>query len=353
MCYGYDGDAALNESLERKGASRRGLLRGAVAGAAGATVLAAGSPALAAKPGSHPGKGHGHAHGRHKGVPTDLISIQLYTLRAAMTDRTAILRQFDQLAKFGYQRVERAGLYAARPPLDPAAYGLDTAAKLKAELDARGIWASSSHDGISTVTGGTDLDPAKLNAKLDDAQTFRQKYINVPYLNSNSRSDWQRWAEQMNTEARVARSRGLRYGYHNHAHEFTIDLGGGETPWDVLTSELDPKLVHFEIDLYWAYTGGVNTGAADPLQFAIDVIQSSPLAVRQYHVKDRHGADAAVLYDGEQPGDMADLGIGVIDFPTIFKAHQVEEYIVENDTPDFSPAATANTGFRYLDGLDF
>ena len=66
-----------------------------------------------------------------------------------------------------------------------------------------------------------------------------------------------------------------------------------------------------------------------------------------------HGADAAVLYDGEQPGDMADLGLGVIDFPTIFKAHQVEEYIVENDTPDFSPAATANTGFRYLDGLDF
>ena len=344
MCFGYDGDAALRESLERKGASRRGLLRGAVAGAAGATVLAAGSPALAAKPSQHPGKGHGHGHGRHKGVPTDLISIQLYTLRSAMTTNASVLQQLDQLAKFGYERVERAGLY-------PAA-GLDTAAKLKAEFDARGIWASSSHDGISTVTGGTDLDPAKLNKKLDDAQTFRQKYIVVPYLNSNSKSDWQRWAEQMNTEAEAARRRGLRYGYHNHAHEFTIDLGGGETPWDVLTSELDPKLVHLEVDLYWAYTGGVNTGAADPLQFAIDVINSAPQEVRQYHVKDRHGADAVALYN-QQPGDMADLGLGVIDFPTIFKAHQAEEYIVENDTPDFRPAATANTGFRYLEGLDF
>ncbi len=345
MCYGYDGDAALRESLERKGASRRGLLRGAVAGAAGATVLAAGSPALAANGKQHPGQGHGHAYGRNR-VKTELISIQLYTLRSAMTDRTAILRQFDQLAKFGYQRVERAGLYAARPPLDPAAYGLDTAAKLKAELDARGIWASSSHDGISP-------DTAALNKKLDDANTFGQKYIVVPYLISNSKSDWQRWAEQMNTEAEVARRRGLRYGYHNHAHEFTIDFGDGTTPWDVLTSELDPKRVHLEVDLYWAYTGGVNTGAADPLQFAIDVINSAPQEVRQYHVKDRHGADAAVLFDGEQPGDMADLGLGVIDFPTIFKAHQAEEYIVENDTPDFRPAATANTGFRYLDGLDF
>ena len=338
MCFGYDGDAALRESLERKGASRRGLLRGAAAGAAGAAVLAAGSPALAAKPGSHPGKGHGHAHGRHKGVPTDLISIQLYTLRAAMTDRTAILRQFDQLAKFGYQRVERAGLY-------PAATGLDTAAKLKAELDARGIWASSSHDGISAT-------PAALQKKLDDANAFRQKYLVVPYLNSDKLSDWQLWAEQMNIEARAAKRRGLRYGYHNHAHEFTIDLGGGVTPWDILTSELDPRLVHLEVDLYWAYTGGVNTGAADPLQFAIDVIRSAPQEVRQYHVKDRHGADAVALYN-QQPGDMADLGLGVIDFPTIFKAHQAEEYIVENDTPDFQPAATANTGFRYLDGLDF
>jgi sugar phosphate isomerase/epimerase len=331
MCFGYDGDAALRESLDRKGASRRGLLRGAVAGAAGATVLGMGPPALAARPqrGEHPGHGKGP---RHR-VPTDRISIQLYTLRSAMSSDANIKLMLDQLAAFGYERVERAGLYQY------------TAAQLKAELDARGIWASSSHEGISA-------DAAGLAKKLDDANTFRQKYVVVPYLNSTSKADWQRWAEQMNTEAEAARRRGLRYGYHNHAHEFTIDLGGGETPWDVLTSELDPRLVHLEIDLYWAYTGGVQSGAADPLQFAIDVVRSAPQEVRQYHVKDRHGADASALY-GQTPGDMADLGLGVIDFPAIFKAHQVEEYIVENDTPDFRPAATANTGFRYLEGLDF
>ncbi len=82
------------------------------------------------------------------------------------------------------------------------------------------------------------------------------------------------------------------------------------------------------------------------------MIRSAPQEVRQYHVKDRHGADALALYN-QQPGDMADLGRGVIDFPAIFKRHQVEEYIVENDTPDFRPAATANTGFRYLEGLEF
>lgn len=347
MCFGYDGDAALRESLEKKGASRRNLLRGAAAGAAGVAALGTAGAASA-----HPGKGHGpgghggHGHGGRRGeVDTKLISIQLYTLRSAMTTRDSILQQLDQLEKFGYRRVERAGLYSAES-------GLDTAAALKAAFDERGIWASSSHDGISTVDGGTALDPAKLQKKLDDANTFRQKYIVVPYLNSDKLSDWQRWAEQMNTEAAAAKRRGLRYGYHNHAHEFTIDLGGGTTPWDVLTSELDRRLVHLEVDLYWAYTGGVNTGAADPLKFANDVIRSAPQEVRQYHVKDRHGADAAALY-GQEPGDMADLGLGVIDFPAIFKKHQAEEYIVENDTPDFQPAATANTGFRYLQGLEF
>ncbi|GAA1943688.1 sugar phosphate isomerase/epimerase family protein [Nocardioides hwasunensis] len=337
MCFGHDGDLALRESLEKKGASRRGLMRGAVAGTAGVAALGIAGPASAGGKGGKgpkgPKPGHGHGHGRRGEVAQDRISIQLYTLRDAMTSDSNVKLMLDQLAKFGYERVERAGLYTY------------TAAQLKRELDARGIWASSSHEGISEST-------AALNKKLDDASTFRQKYVVVPYLNSDKLSDWQRWAEQMNVEAAAAKRRGIRYGYHNHAHEFTIDLGGGRTPWDVLTSELDRKLVHLEVDLYWAYTGGVETGAADPLQFAKDAVKSSRHQVLQYHVKDRHGADAAALYN-QTPGDMADLGLGVIDFPALFKNHQVEEYIVENDTPDFAPAATASAGFRYLQGLEF
>ena len=147
----------------------------------------------------------------------------------------------------------------------------------------------------------------------------------------------------MNAEAAVAKRYGLRYGYHNHAHEFTIDLGGGLTPWEVLTSTLDRKLVHLEVDLYWAYTAGVNTGAADPNKFAIEVIRDAPQQVRQFHVKDR---DATT-------GDMCDLGTGVLDFPRIFRSHTVEEYIVENDTPDVTPLTSAAVGHLYLDHVEY
>lgn len=317
MCFGYDGEGALRRSLEARGMSRRSLVRGALAGAAGVAALGAvgagASPAQAGRPAVRP-------------VPPGRISIQLWSVRAALGgggyDDT--LRAISEM---GYPRVEQALGYFGR-----------TASELRAFYDSIGVRASSSHDGIS---GSADA----LTQKLENAATLGQRFIAVPYLNSGSMSDWQQWAEQMNAEAEAARSYGIAYGYHNHAHEFTIDLGGGVTPWEVLTSELDPSLVHLEVDLYWIVTGGVNTGLSDDdaVQFAIDGIKAAPQKVRQYHVKDRISAT----------GDHADLGTGFIDFPRIFAAHQVEEYIVENDTPEISPLHTAQVGWDYLRGVRF
>ncbi len=320
MCFGYDGEGALRRSLEEKGASRRSLFRGAAAGVAGAAVLGSG---LAAPASARAGHGGGHGGGG-RSVPHDKISIQLYTLRAAMGGQPGFDTVLTRLAQYGYEKVEFAGYYDR------------TAQQIRDQLDELGIRASSSHEGISA-------DEAALHIKLENAVTLGQRYVVVPYLNSNSRSDWRKWADQMNAEAAVAREYGLRYGYHNHAHEFTIKLRGGVTPWEVLTSRLDPQLVHLEVDLYWAFTGGVNTGAADPDRFAIEVIREAPQRVRQFHVKDRDGGT----------GDMCDLGTGIVDFPRIFRSHEVEEYIVENDTPDVSPLTSAAVGHLYLDHLDF
>lgn len=318
MCFGFDGETALQESLARKGARRRGLLAAATGGAA---ALAVGGTQTAAS--AHRGRGHHHDH-RRRSIPHDKISIQLYTLRAALGGDPGFDVVLQRLAQYGYEKVELAGYYGR------------TASELRKFLDGLGIRATSSHDGISGSRSA-------LRTKLENAATLGQRYVVVPYLASESLSDWQQWADQMNEEAALARRYGLRYGYHNHAHEFTTDLGGGVTPWEVLTERLDPRLVHLEIDLYWVYTGGVNSGAADPHRFTINVIRDAPQAVRQYHVKDRD----------EATGDMCDLGTGVIDFPRIFRKHRVEEYIVENDTPDVSPLTSAAVGHLYLDHLEY
>lgn len=319
MCFGYDGEGALRRSLDEKGASRRSVLSIAAAGAAGAATLGVAGPASA-----HGRTRHDDPRRRGRSVPHDRISIQLYTLRAALGGQPGFDTVLTRLAQYGYEKVELAGYYGR------------TAAQLRSFLDGLGIRASSSHDGIST-------DRAALHTKLQNAVVLGQRYVVVPYLNSTVRADWERWADQMNEEAALARRYGLRYGYHNHAHEFTIDLGGGLTPWEVLTSRLDPRLVHLEVDLYWAYTGGVNSGAEDPDRFTIDVIREAPQRVLQYHVKDRDAAS----------GDMADLGTGVVDFPRIFRTHTVDEYIVENDTPDVSPLTSAAVGHLYLEHVRY
>jgi sugar phosphate isomerase/epimerase len=261
------------------------------------------------------------AHGGHR-VPPGQISIQLWTVRDDLAKNYDTTLAY--LAEIGYPKVELALGYFGR-----------TAQQLRAFLDGLGIRASSSHDGLTA-------DAAALDTKISNALTLGQSFIIVPFLNSTSEDDWKAWAERMNVEAQAARAAGLRYGYHNHNHEFTTDLGGGKTPWDVLTSELDPHLVHLEIDIYWAVTGGIGRGVADPVAFTLDVIRKAPQRVLQFHVKDR-AAD----------GDMADLGTGTIDFRRIFDEHRVLEYIVENDTPDVTPQRTSEVGYRYLRRVRF
>ncbi|HEX4817409.1 MAG TPA: sugar phosphate isomerase/epimerase [Nonomuraea sp.] len=297
MCYGY-------------GPSRRSLLAAGL-GLGAAALTAASSPAAARPP-----------HGKGRRVPPGQISIQLWTVRDDLAQNYDATLAY--LAEIGYPRVELALGYFGR-----------TAQQLRAFLDGLGIHATSSHDGISP-------DDAALQTKIENALTLGQTYMVVPFLESPSLDQWKAWAERMNVEAEAARSAGLRYGYHNHAHEFTTDLGGGVTPWDVLTAELDPRLVHLEIDIYWAVTGGVGRGVRDPVGFALDVIRRAPQRVLQFHVKDRH-----------LDGDFADLGTGTIDFRRVFDRHRVQEYIVENDTPDVTPRRTSEVGYRYLRNLRF
>jgi sugar phosphate isomerase/epimerase len=313
MCYGYDGDAALKQSLARRGIDRRNFLRGSLAGLAGAGLAATGLANSSAA-----------AAGMRR-VPRGQISIQLWTVRNDLfVNYDDTLRY---LADIGYPNVEQALGYFGR-----------TAAQLRAFHDSLGIRTMSSHDGISASQ-------ADLETKIENALTLGQTGIVVPFLSSPNEDDWKMWTEQMNAEAVAANAAGLQYGYHNHAHEFSTDFGNGRRPWDVLTEELDPRHVHLEIDIYWAVTGGIQSGdgLGDPDGFAIDVMRAAPQQVRQYHVKDRDPSN----------GSFADPGTGSINFARIFAAQQVQQYIVENDEPDVTPRQTAEVGYSYLRNLRF
>jgi sugar phosphate isomerase/epimerase len=302
--------------------NRRQLL-GAAAAAGAASTLAGAAPAVAGPASEH------SAHGSSGRVPRDKISVQLYTLR----DQLAIDLEdsLAELAEIGYTRVEHAGFVGR------------TAAQFRAALDNAGIRATSGHVGIPQP-----FDAATWERALEDANIVGNKFIVHPFFGQDANGPirnaavYRAFAADLNKAGALARRAGLDFGYHNHQAEFLRQNGTDKTGYDILTGETDPRLVHLEVDLFWAFRG-----ARDP----VDLIQRLRGRIKQVHVKDL-----------DVNGSFADPGAGLIDFGRIFQ-HAREaglvEYIVERDdagTPPRSPAdalTTARVGYDYLAGLRF
>ncbi|WLS44181.1 sugar phosphate isomerase/epimerase [Micromonospora profundi] len=301
--------------------SRRGVLRAATVSAA-----AVGTAGLLTGPAS--AAPAAHSPGRRR-VPVDRISIQLYTLRDQLA--ADLPGTLTALRRIGYRRVEHAGFVGR------------TAAQFRAALDAAGLRSTSGHVGIPQP-----FDAATWKRALAEANVVGCKKVVHPYFGRDAQGRpirdpavYRALARDLNQAGRLAERAGLDFGYHNHQLEF-VPLTNGSTGFEILAGQTDPRLVHFELDLYWTWRG-----AHDP----VDVIRANRGRVRQVHVKDL-----------DVEGGFADLGDGVIDFGRIF-AHEreagIEEYIVERDdagTPPRAPADaldTARVGFDYLASLRY
>jgi sugar phosphate isomerase/epimerase len=309
----------METSLDTRVSRRRFLA------AAGGTAVAVGAPGVLASGAVAHGGGHGR-HGRDR-IPRERISIQLFTLR----DQLAIdlLGTLDALAAIGYRRVEHAGFVGR------------TVTQFKAALDAAGLRATSGHVPIPQP-----FNEAAWAASLADARVLNSRFIVHPFFGidfgtgavNRSSTAWAAFAGDLNRAGRMARSAGLKLGYHNHNWEFfRLTDDPTRTAFDVLFEETDPRYVHFELDLFWSWRG-----AHDP----VDILRRIDGRVLQYHVKDLN-----------QAGSFADPGQGLIDFARIFRTQAVEEYIVERDdagTPPRQPSdalTTAKVGYDYLANL--
>lgn len=292
-----------------KSSSRRRFLTGAAGAAGAAAALALGAnPAGALPRGSR-------TAGTDRRIPPGRIGIQLYTVRemlAADPEGT-----IEMIAKAGFAEVEPAFTYGGR-----------TAAQFAQILDANGLSAVASHHDPNDFRGEL------LAQTLDNAAALGQKYVGVSYSDGPQTADGYRaMAQEMNEWGRAAKARGLRWYAHLHAHEFETDPQTGEVLFDIWLAETDPRLVSFEMDLYWIQLADW----VDPAWYLQNHESRFPLL----HVK-----DGIPWEDGIE----TDLGEGRLDFPALFAnldhlaAHH---YIAERDQqPD--PVRTANVSYEYL-----
>jgi len=244
------------------------------------------------------------------------IGIQLYTVRKQATADLA--GTLAAIAKAGYNEVELAGYYN-RP-----------AAEFRELLDRNGLKAPSGHIAINLIESA----PAKTFA---DAHAVGHEWVTVPSLprgKHETTDDWKQVATQFTAAAKASRDAGFKFAFHNHND--IVKATNGVLPIEILMKETDPALVNYQMDIYWAVSGG-----ADP----VGLLAKYPGRFRMLHVK-----------DGQPPysdASQTDVGKGTIDFKPIFaRAKGIEHWFVESDSAA-DPIAFASASYKYLSNLEF
>ena len=161
---------------------------------------------------------------------------QLYSVRDKMSKDP--INTMRALAEMGYTQFES---YSKDPY-----WGMNPT-QAKAFLKEIGVNMVSSHMGVGDIS---DESAAK-------AKEVGLKYLLSPYIGGQKSADeWKKRAEEFNKAGEICKKYGIKFGYHNHGYSF--EAKDGVKGQDILLSETDPKLVTFELDIYWAEVAGEN-----------------------------------------------------------------------------------------------
>jgi sugar phosphate isomerase/epimerase len=258
---------------------------------------------------------------------TKEIGLQIYSVRNQLKED--LKGTLKQIAKIGYKWIEladyRNGKFYDKSPAD-----------FKKLVNDLGMEIISSHTGVE-IKGVGMGNPEKIaNAHAE----LGAKYVIKPRLAEERRvsaDSYKEVAEELNKIGEIMKSRGLKFGYHNHDFEFeSVD---GSIPYDILLSETDKELVTFEIDLYWIKKAGKN---------AIDYFNKYPGRFELYHIKDM---------DNTEESYFTEVGTGIINFEELFACKNIagmKYFFIEQDNyRNYTPLESIKISFDYLNSCDF
>jgi sugar phosphate isomerase/epimerase len=166
-----------------------------------------------------------------------LLSVQLYTVREALAED--LPGTLERLADLGLKQVEPFNII-----------GNDG---LAAALRDAGLAAPTAHQRFV----GQELAPLFDRALERGVETLIDPFVGPEGWATVD--EVARLADELEAAASAAAERGLRIGYHNHAHEFRSVLDG--VPALEVLAGRTSDAVSLEIDTYWAAVGGVDTVA--------------------------------------------------------------------------------------------
>jgi sugar phosphate isomerase/epimerase len=250
---------------------------------------------------------------------TDVLSIQLYTLRSLGT----LDRVLDTVKQAGYGRVETVGSH------------LDDAENVRAKLDLRGLEVSSSHVSLEALRERPDV-VARACHTLGFDQLF------MPAVPSDQRQSdapfWRALGHELGEMAERLRDQGIALGYHNHHWELALK-DGAKSALELIFEAAADKPLTWQVDVAWLIRGG-----ADPKEW----MQRYRDRVVSAHVK-----DIAPQGRNEDQDGWADVGAGVLDWRDLWQAARAAGarwMVVEHDKPA-DPAETARASYDFINRM--
>jgi sugar phosphate isomerase/epimerase len=256
------------------------------------------------------------------------LGVQLYTVRSVLPQKPR--ETLDAIRAIGYQEVEAT--YAGLDALWPA-------------LEASGLKPVSIHLDSTSVTKG---DPDALGPIFDKLRQRGFTYAVFPYLPEPERGGIdviRAVAEKLNRAGEKCRAAGMTFCYHNHAFEFATEKGA--TLFQVMLDHTDPKLVAFELDLFW-----VSVAGGDPAEMIRKLSGRLPLV----HLKDKAEGTAVMYKESVPPAAFKEVGSGVLNWPEVLRAAaaaNVAHYFVEQDQTPGDPVESLRRSFGFLSKLSF
>lgn len=251
------------------------------------------------------------------------IGLQLYSVRDVMREDPQGTLQM--VSSIGYRSLETAN-YA-----DGKVYGMDPVF-FKKYISDLGMRLRSAHLG-----GPRTYDPAKKEEALDwwkkaadDHKIMGAKYLIKPSMPiPTTLKELDIWCNYYNEVGEIAQKTGLKFGFHNHAREF--EKIEGKVMMDYMIENTDPKLVCFELDVYWSQKGG-----QDPVAYINKYGKRFPVL----HIKDEEEIGAS----------------GTMDFKSIFEAaykNGMKEYFVEVERYNFEPVISVQKSYEFLNKASY
>ena len=190
--------------------------------------------------------------------------------------------------------------------------------------------------GAFRTYGGPDYLLDNVRYGLEGAAALGQKHLVLPALMPTQFSSRAKLDESINLlrqAGELCADAGVQFGYHNHDWEFAPVEG--VVPFDLMTQQIAPELMAWQLDVYWVTKAG-----HDPLQYFTELGARIPSC----HLKDI-----------DEQGDFADVGYGTIDFPAVVASAAqagTSYYFVERDRPP-QPMQTAQRAYAYLEQMTY